>query len=150
MNKKVVVPVVTFLVVAFVATVVFAGSWHGQVQRPGVGCGLHCLPNLTQEQAGKIQEMRERHFKEVAPLKQQIMAKRLELRAQWLSKNPDEKKINALQKEIMDLRTKIQEKTTNMRLEARKILSPEQQAQLGACGLGMGFKKGKMGWRGWL
>jgi len=50
----------------------------------------------------------------------------------------------------LDLRSKLQEKGTNFRLEISKLVTPEQQAQIGTFGYGMGFgpgmgKMGRMG-----
>jgi zinc resistance-associated protein len=115
----------------------------------GPGYGVPPLPNLTPEQASKIQSIREAYLKEVAPLQQQLLAKKLELRSLWLSPNPDQAKINALQKDILNLTAKIQEKSTNARLEIRKVLTPEQQAQLSVYGPFIGYGKGKKARMGW-
>ena len=74
--------------------------------------------------------LRESFFKEALPLRNDLMSKKLELRSLWLQTNPDEEKILAKQKEINDLKAQLQEKGTKNRLEMRKILTPEQQAQL--------------------
>jgi len=68
----------------------------------------------------------------------------MELRAAWLAQNPDQAKINTLQKDILNLNAKIQEKATNARLEMRRVLTPEQQAQLSVYGPGFGYGKGRM------
>jgi len=115
----------------------------------GPGYGVPPIPNLTPEQASKIQSIREAYLKEIAPLQQQLLAKKLELRSLWLSPNPDQAKINALQKDILNLTAKIQEKSTNARLEIRKVLTPEQQAQLSVYGPFIGYGKGKMARMGW-
>jgi hypothetical protein len=46
--------------------------------------------------------------KETLPLRVELVAKNLELQNEYASQNPDQGKIAALQKEIIDLRTKIQ------------------------------------------
>ncbi len=58
---------------------------------------------------------------------------------------PIGEKILAKQKEINTLRAQLQEKGTKNRLEMRKILTPEQQAQLGAYGPGFGMGHGMKG-----
>jgi Spy/CpxP family protein refolding chaperone len=63
-------------------------------------------------------------------LSNELMSKKLELRSLWLKTNPDEEQILAKQKEIDDLRAQLQEKGAKNRLEMRKVLTPEQQAQL--------------------
>jgi Spy/CpxP family protein refolding chaperone len=94
--------------------------------------------NLSAEQNQKIQAMRESFFKETLPLRNEMQTKRLELRTLWAQTNPDQEKILAKQKEINALRAQLQEKSTKNRLEMRKVLTPEQQAQLGAYGPGFG------------
>ena len=64
------------------------------------------------------------------------MGKQLELRGLWSQKNPDEEKILAKEKEISALKSQIQEKGTKYLLEARKVLTPEQQAKFGTEGFG--------------
>ncbi len=91
---------------------------------------LSAALNLTPEQNQKLKEMREGLRKETIPLRNEMMSKRFELRALWMQANPDEGKILAKQKEIHALRSDLQEKITRGRLEMRKVLTPDQQAQL--------------------
>ena len=93
------------------------------------GPGPWAVLNLTPEQGQKIQALRENHFKETVPLRNELMSKKFELRSLWLQTNPDEENILAKQKEMNALRAQLQEKATKKRLEMRKILTPEQQAQ---------------------
>jgi Spy/CpxP family protein refolding chaperone len=116
----------------------------------GPGYGTPAIPNLTAEQSSKIQALQKTHLDETTPLQQDLLKKKTELRSLWLSQNPDQAAITAKQKEILNLQTNLQEKGTNFRLETRKLLTPEQQAQLGTFGYGMGFgpgmgKMGRMG-----
>ena len=64
---------------------------------------------------------------------------RTELRNLWLTSNPDQAAITAKQKEIWDLQSKLQEMAGNLGLEIRKVLTPEQLAQLPAFGRGASF-----------
>ena len=110
------------------------GSGKGQ----GMGIGYlnrgvpYCqgLSNLTAEQSAKLSELREQSQKEVTPLRSELINKRAELRVLWTQASPDGAAINAKQKEINDLRAKIQERNTHYRLERQKLLTPEQRAQL--------------------
>jgi zinc resistance-associated protein len=45
--------------------------------------------------------------KETLPLRDEMMAKRLDIRNEYLKEKPDQNRIAALQKEMIDLRTKI-------------------------------------------
>jgi Spy/CpxP family protein refolding chaperone len=94
------------------------------------GHGLWKDLNLTPEQVQKVQALRESFFKETLPMRNDLMSKKLELRSLWLQTNPDEEKILAKQKEISALRAQLGERAIKNRLEMRKILTPEQQAQL--------------------
>jgi Spy/CpxP family protein refolding chaperone len=78
----------------------------------------------------KVQSLRESFFKETLPLQNDLMSKKLELRSLWLQANPDEEKILAKQKEISALKAQLGERAIKNRFEMRKILTPEQQAQL--------------------
>ena len=125
------------------ASSAFAGPW-GRGMGPGGGYGMgprtgySAIPNLTPEQSSKIQTLQKAHLDEVAPLQQELIKKNAELRSLWLNQNPDSAAVSGKQKEILDLRAKLQEKGTNYALEHRKVLTPEQQAQVGSFGPGMG------------
>jgi len=158
--------IVGLMVVALLATAGLAmaqgwgrgmgyGPGPGAGYGPGSGMGYGPMGssgpalNLTAEQNQKIQAMREGFFKETLPLRNEMQIKQLELRTLWAQTNPDQEKILAKQKEINALRAQMQEKATKNRLEMRKVLTPEQQAQLGAYGPGFGPGSGPgMGMRG--
>ena len=90
-----------------------------------------------------MQALQESFFKETIPLRNEMMTKHLELRTLWAQTNPDQEKILAKQREINALRAQLQEKATKYQLEARNILTPEQQAQLRSFwGPGPGFGRG--------
>jgi Spy/CpxP family protein refolding chaperone len=104
--------------------------------------------NLTPEQNQKMQAMRESFFKETIPLRNDLMAKQLELRTLWSQTTPDQEKILAKQREINTLRGQMQEKMTKHRLEMRQILTPEQQAKLQNFRGGLGMMEPGYGMRG--
>lgn len=111
----------------------------------GRGYGSSAIPNLTEEQSSKITTLREAHLKEIEPLQLELMTKRTELRTLWQSSAPDEAAVKAKQKEILELRSQLQDKATELRLEIRKLLTPEQQAQMAAFGPGFDPGMGRMG-----
>jgi zinc resistance-associated protein len=146
MKKKSIIGASLLLAVALMATAAFAwGPGYGRGFGAGHGYGYPAIPNLTAEQSSKIQALQKAHLDETAPLQQDLLKKKTELRSLWVAPNPDQAKITALQKEILNLNSKLQEKGTNLRLEIRKVLTPEQQAQMAALGPGMGRGMGKMG-----
>ena len=144
MKKTIIIGLSLTLALALVATVALArGPGYGGGYGMGPGYGTPAIPNLTAEQSSKIQALQKAHLDETTPLQQDLLKKKTELRSLWLTQNPDQAKITALQKEILNLQSKLQEKGTNLSLEIRKVLTPEQQAQMAAFGPGMG--RGKMG-----
>ena len=142
MKKTTIIGLSLVMVVALMATAAFAWG-PGRGYGMGPGYGTPAIPNLTAEQSSKIQALQKAHLDETTPLQQDLLKKKTELRSLWLTQNPDQAKITALQKEILNLQSKLQEKGTNLSLEIRKVLTPEQQAQMAAFGPGMG--RGKMG-----
>ncbi len=98
--------------------------------------------NLTADQNTKLNDLREKTWKDTVSLRNQMQTKRLELQTLWTNPNPDKDKILAKQKELNDLRNTLQAKMTDSRLEARKVLTPEQAAQVAGRGPGMGMGMG--------
>ena len=146
MKKKTIIGLSLVLAVALTATVAFArGPGFGHGSSMGPSYGTPAIPNLTAEQSSKIQALQKANLDEITPLQQDLLNKKTELRSLWLTQNPDQAQITALQKEILNLQSKLQEKGTNLSLEIRKVLTPEQQAQMAASGHGMGRGMGKMG-----
>lgn len=125
MKKKSIIGVSLVLAVALMATMAFAGGM-GRGFGTGYGYGYPAIPNLTPEQSSKIQALQKDYLDEITPLQQDLLKKKTKLRSLWLSPNPDQAKITALQKEILSLNSKLQEKGTNLSLEIRKVLTPEQ------------------------
>jgi len=144
----------TVMAVLFVAALATSAFAFGGGRGPGYGpcargdfqgpAGL----NLTAEQTTKIKEMRETHWKELKPVREQMFTKRDEIRKLWLTPNPDEAKITASQKEMRLLRDQMQDKMTAFRLEALKVLTPEQKEKLASAGPGRGFGPGQRHGRG--
>jgi Spy/CpxP family protein refolding chaperone len=134
------------LVVALAMPVLAHDRGWGKGRAPGIGpegrqapC-CESIPNLTPEQSAKLQELREQHDKDILPLKNELIAKRAELRNLWLQSDPDEAAIKAKQQEINELRNQLQDKMTEYRLEVGKVLTPEQRAQLQSSRPGRGYR----------
>ena len=149
--------IVAVLVIALFATTGLAmaqgwgrGPGYGPGTGPGAGPGSGpggwgCLNNLTPEQTEKMQTMRQGFFQETQGLRDQMQKKQVEMKDLWAQATPDQEQILAKQKEINTLREQLQEKGIQHRLEMRKILTPEQQAQMGAYGPGYGKRGGGFG-----
>lgn len=117
--KKTIVTMSLVLAVALTATVASAGPWGGRFY--GVG---PMVPNLTPEQSKEILALQQAHLEKITPLQQELYAKKLELRRLWLEQNPDQAKINGLQKEIFDLVDEIQQASIQLRTEILKVINP--------------------------
>jgi zinc resistance-associated protein len=118
-----------------------AASWAGPMgMGHGMGIGMGAA-NLTPDQAGKLFDLRQKFMDDTAGLRKQMAVKRAELAPLWRAEDPDQKAIEAKQKEINDLRGQLQQKMVAFKLEARKI------APNADFGRGMGMMGG-MGMRG--
>ncbi len=148
MKKIVIIGLSLILAMALVAAVALAqgpGFGRGFGMGPGYGPPGNLFANLTPEQSAKIQALQQGHLQAIAPLQQAMLAKGTEMRSLSLDPNADPAVIGAKQKEIWDLRSKLQEMTNNLRLQIREILTPEQQAQFDSFGprRGMGPRMGR-------
>jgi Spy/CpxP family protein refolding chaperone len=135
MKKTTIVGLGLILVLALVATVALAwGPGFG----PGFGRGFGGpaygsppIPTVTAEQSAQIQVLRDGFLKEIEPLQKELYAKGQEFRNLWQRPNPDQAAISAKQKEI-SISVSNAGKGTSLGLEIRKVLTPEQLAQLPA------------------
>jgi Spy/CpxP family protein refolding chaperone len=155
--KKITLTVMALLFVAAVATSAFGFGWG---RGPGFGGGPcargdfggYAGVELTADQKAKLSEMQDGQFKEIKPLREQMWTKRDELRKLWLETTPDQAKITAAQKEMRSLRDQMQDKMTAFRLNAVKVLTPEQQEKMRTAassrGFGPGHGMGRGGWSG--
>ncbi len=83
-----------------------AGKWSG---------------DLTDEQRNRLDELYQKFFDQTAQLRSQIGAKQLELNVLMNTSNPDVEKAKALQKDISELRGKMDQERLNLTMEERKI-----------------------------
>jgi zinc resistance-associated protein len=123
------------------------GNWGGG---PGYGYMIPYGPGnetLTPDQRTQLNQLDQKFYEDTATLRKDLWDKSYELNTILNSENPDPAKVNALNKEINDLRTKLQEKSLNYRLEARKII-PET-AFSGGYGRSFGYHMGGYG-PGWM
>jgi Spy/CpxP family protein refolding chaperone len=132
------------------------GGWGGGYQGGGY-YDIAAAPglSLTAEQTAKLNDLREKHLRNVKPIQDKMYGKRGELRTLWLERTPDQKKISAVDKDIRNLREQLYDKQTAYRLESLKVLTPEQQARVQTYGQGRGKGYGPRmgygrdpGWRG--
>jgi len=150
MRKKIVLlGLVTVMLLS--ATYVYA---QGSGMGPGMGPGHRGMHeswgagkdySLTPDQKAKFQELRRKFRDENAKLIGAMVTKRLELRSLWTDPKADPKAIVEKEKELRDLQNQLRDKGVQMRLEARKFLTPEQIENWGpGWGMGRGFGRGYM------
>jgi len=116
-------------------------GWRGENGRESGDRGK--FSNLTPEQKAKFQELRRKFNDETAQLRGTLVTKRVELQSLWTNPNADPKAIMDKEKELRDLQNQMKDKALQVKLEARKFLTPEQ-IQESRPGMGRGFGRGHM------
>jgi Spy/CpxP family protein refolding chaperone len=144
------------LFVVFAMALVLAGATYVYAVGPGPGPGPRegCMgygkgATLTEEQRTQFQELRQKFHDETAKLREQIWAKKQELRTLWSDSKSGADAILEKEKELRELENQMGDKAVQMKLEARNILTPEQLAEFGKfSGPGSGRGPGKGHGRG--
>ncbi len=100
--------------------------------------------SLTPDQKAKLQELRRKFGEENAKLIGAMVAKRVELHSLWTDPKADPNAILQRERELRDLQNQLKDKAVQMRLEARKFLTPEQiENWRPGFGMGMGPGRGR-------
>jgi len=140
MKKTIIIGLSLTLALALIGTAALAwGPGFGRGFGMGPGSGFPVIPNLTAEQSAQIKALQEAFLKETETLQKEMAAKWAVLRGFRLAPNSDAAAVRAKQEELFGLRTQLQEKGINLRIEVQKVLTPEQLAQLPAFGPGRSF-----------
>jgi Spy/CpxP family protein refolding chaperone len=144
-------PVSVLIVIILIWTVAAEAQWW----KPCIGGGRGMGPgwrsdfsgiNLTEDQQKKFDTLYQGCGKDVAKLNNKLGQKQLEMNSLLLEPNPDQSRIASLQKELSGLQSDLNDKRIHYQLEARKILTPEQVAQMPpVCSLGFGSMMGGYG-----
>ncbi len=129
------------------------GPGSGSGPGPGPGWEHHRdagefggILHLTPEQKIRLDELRNRFTQENAQLIGGMVTKRIELQSLWSDPKADPSAIAKKEGELRDLRNQLGDKAIQMKLEARKVLTPEQSAQWKpGMGLGPGGGPGRQG-----
>jgi Spy/CpxP family protein refolding chaperone len=82
--------------------------------------------NLTDEQKGKMKEIRDRFQADVHDLKYDIRIKKIEVQKLFTDPATDDATLLAKEKELNGLKLKFMDRKAEMKVEFRKILTPEQ------------------------
>jgi len=127
------------MVLIFSVTAVFADDPGGTPQQQQMGEMGHSYHkdwhkdwrsgkrfSLTPEQRAKFRELRRNFRRDNAQLIGVLVAKKIELMALWTDPQADPNAIMAKTRELRDLQNQLKDKFVGMKLEFRKILTPEQ------------------------
>ncbi|OGP62982.1 MAG: hypothetical protein A2170_01050 [Deltaproteobacteria bacterium RBG_13_53_10] len=139
----------TWVVLGLVA-VMFLGVSYVYARGPGFGpgggpgnCpGFGGASNLTSEQQTQMRDLQQKHYNEMAPLREKMVNLRQELRTLWADPKADPKVIQDKERQMSELRDQTRDKGVEFRLEARNLLTPDQISALGA-GPGKGGRGGR-------
>ncbi|OGP87062.1 MAG: hypothetical protein A2156_09275 [Deltaproteobacteria bacterium RBG_16_48_10] len=137
MKKTMIVLGLAALVLIGVSYVFAGGPGFGPKNGPGNCPGFWGVSDLTSEQQTKLQDLREKHYNEVAPLREKMFNLGQALRATWADPKADPQVIQDKEKELNDLRDQMRDKAVQFKLETRSFLTPEQISSFGSgCGRG--------------
>ena len=98
------------------------GGWG---RGPGYGANAphgDAYGRLTDEQQDKLADLDRKFYKETRELRDKLWTKSGELDVLLSETNPDPGKVSKLQREISDLRFRLDEKAVSHEIDARKIL----------------------------
>ncbi len=152
MMKKTMTTIGALFLVAAIAYPVLAWGpgWGGMHRGMGRGHGPgYCWNNggsygngnLSQEQATKLDQLRQKFYNDTTPLRNELWNKSRELNTELNVPNPDRARMTSLQNEINDLRAKMSQKRLDFELEAKKI-APNT-------GVAKGYGRGGHGMKGY-
>ena len=137
-----------------VAASVAAVYWHlkrRRSRRLNIQGYLDLIPDLSEEQRRRVQEIRRVFLPKVAKIRQQLYLKRAELADLLFTESPDRQKIFAVADEILHHQSELEHEVIDHILEERQILTPAQERrfytiivdQFGSGGLGVHDVKGR-------
>lgn len=124
-----------FIVIAvlIVSAAVVAPTYALQTDKKPGSYKEFCLKNhlnLSDKQLAKMKELKNRFHTDTRDLRYDLEIKRIEMRKLFTDPKTDDATLLAKQKEISELRQQLSDKKAQMKIEWRKILTPEQIAKL--------------------
>ncbi len=141
------------LALALILAAPVMAGWGRHRSGTGVGTGAYDCPygrgagyaNLTDEEATKLDELRQKFYNETRDIRDNLILKSRELDTVMAAENPDMEKAKQLQKEISDLRSTLDQKRLEHRLEMRKAVPDAADCPGYGRGYGMGYGGGMHG-----
>jgi Spy/CpxP family protein refolding chaperone len=88
------------------------------------------IPNLTQEQSGKLADLQKKHIEETSQLRTSLAVKGIEIDQMLDQPQPNTEEILAKQKDMSNLQSQLQEKCLRRQMEMRSLLTDEQRSEL--------------------
>jgi Spy/CpxP family protein refolding chaperone len=155
--KKVYVVLAAVVFVALAATAFAFGPGAGSMMGKG-GYGVHRggemgpgfmghgpKLDLSTEQLAAMKQIREKYRVDTETVRNDFIQRQVELRTVYADPKASDASILAKQKEVNALRQKMQDKMVQLRLEQRKIFTPEQLTKMseGAQNFGNGRGRGR-------
>jgi Spy/CpxP family protein refolding chaperone len=134
MKKRITISGIALLsALLIVPVVVWAHGWGmgggghmmGWGRGPGYGANApydDAYGRLTDEQQDKLADLDRKFYNDTRELRDTLWSKSDELNGLLSENNPDPGKVTKLQREISDLRARLDEKAVSHEIEARKIL----------------------------
>ncbi|GAB4343314.1 MAG: hypothetical protein Kow0037_31340 [Calditrichia bacterium] len=145
MKRFSVFSVMATMMILLLATMAFAQpqrGWQGAQKWQQGEKFYPPVPNLTDEQKQKIDELRVPHLRKMQDLRNQVMEKRARLHTLSTADKPNMGEINKVIDEIGKLRTQIMKERQAHRQQIRGLLTEEQRVIFDSRPMRMG-KRGK-------
>jgi Spy/CpxP family protein refolding chaperone len=132
--KKISVVLIAMLLIGFTTTLFAAPPGPGKQGPQDLSGHQGFRPfarlNLTQDQIGKMKELRKSFWANTHDLRYDIKMKRVEVQKLFTDPKTDDATLLAKEKELNDLRHQLMDKKAEMKVEWRKILTPDQIQKL--------------------
>lgn len=138
MKKSILIPLILIIFIIGVFTVGYTQKPKAGKTGPGkMWCSQ--IPDLTEEQQAKIDELHLNFQKEMAPKRIQAQKLELELKELMIADKPDQKKIDSKVEAIGKHRIEMRKAGVKHELAVRELLTEEQRVVFMNCGFGGGF-----------
>jgi len=121
-NSGKILLIVTITALLGIGTYAFAGrgAHQGAGRHQGWSGNAGCQANLSDVDLNRLNRERQEFFEQTRSLRGNLYQKQLELRSELAKQDPDSAKASALQKDISDLRSQLDQKRVEHRIRMQK------------------------------
>jgi len=137
MSRKTLILSLATVAVLSLSALAVAGPGFGPGFGPG-GCGMDPMQALTPEQREQAMTLFEEHQKAMIPLREQIRARHALLEAALRAEKPDTKAVDALTKELGELKVRALTEQVALRKKLAAAGLPAFGPGMGGMSMGMG------------